>query len=136
MAWKEGRQGHTVALLSAEGGLPTYDRDLSDVVGSCPPEATNSCPVALDVQIHSTFVPLIHQPVVSDLEMSVRLSQWPADPSQMFLTYTADPGALAIRPRVSWPDRPRPRTASSRPPRLIPRSGLNRSGGLTDTENN
>jgi hypothetical protein len=33
--------------------------------------------------------------------------------------------ALVVRPRVSWPG-PRPPTASSRPPRLIPRGRLNR----------
>ena len=40
--------------------------------GSCPPEATNSCPVgpALDVRIHSTGIQLIHHPVVGDLDLS------------------------------------------------------------------
>jgi hypothetical protein len=36
--------------------------------------ATTSCPVGPDVQIHSTGVQLIHNPVVSDLDLSFRPS--------------------------------------------------------------
>jgi hypothetical protein len=64
-------------------------------------------------------------------------SNWPADPSQMLLTYTAEPGSPSqYAPASPGPAGPRPPTASSRPPRLIPRSRLNRSGGLTDMGNN
>jgi len=52
---EEGCQD-TVALLSAEAGRHLYDRRLSDLIGDCPPEATNSCPVGRPdaAQIHST----------------------------------------------------------------------------------
>jgi hypothetical protein len=54
--------------------------------------------------------------------------------TRMLLTYTAEPESPSqYGPRVSWPAGPRPPTASGRPPRLIPRRRLNRTGGLTDT---
>jgi hypothetical protein len=40
---------------------------------------------------------------------------------------------VVIRPRVSWPTGPGPPTASSRPPRLIPRSRVNSSADSPST---
>lgn len=58
----------------------------------------------------------------------------PADPSQMLLTYTAEPGST---PRRRLLDRWAATTDGfGRPPRLIPRRRLNRSGGLADMGNN
>jgi hypothetical protein len=55
MAWKKVATD-TVALLSAEAGAtPTIGASRTSF-GSCPPEATNSCPVGRrpDAKIHST----------------------------------------------------------------------------------
>ena len=122
MAWKKVAKD-TVALLSAEAGRHPYDRRLSDHRGAVHPKRRiRDRWAAPDVQIHSTGVQLIHHPVVSDLDLSLRPSHWTPDPSQMLITYTAEPGSPSqYAPRVSWPAGPRPATASGRPPRLIPR---------------
>jgi hypothetical protein len=55
MAWKKVAKD-SVALLSAEAGPPTIGASRTSS-GSCPPEATNSCPVGRpDAQTHSTGV--------------------------------------------------------------------------------
>ena len=96
--------------------------------GSCPPEATNSCPVG--------GVQLIHHRSSATSTCRVDLPTWPADLSQRLLAYTAEPGS----PR-------------ERPPRLLarwaattdgfgpaastdPRRRLNRSGGPLGMGNN
>ena len=48
---------------------------------------------AHDVQIHTTGVKLIHQPVVGDLDLSFESFPLAADPSQSLLVYTAEPGS-------------------------------------------
>jgi hypothetical protein len=62
---------------------------------------------APDVQIHRARVQLIHKPVVSDLDLSLRPSHRPVDPSQMLLSYTAKSGSPSqYARRASWPAGP------------------------------
>jgi hypothetical protein len=74
MAWKKVAKD-TVALLSAEAGRHPYDRRLSDLIGEL---STRS----------DEFVS--GGPPPTSTRSSAAL---PADPSQMLLTYTAEPGS-------------------------------------------
>jgi transcription regulator MmyB-like protein len=98
MAWKKVAKD-TVALLSAEAGRHAYDRRLSDLNGELSTRSDEFVSGGRsDVQI-----------------LSLSRSHWPADPSQMLLTYTAEPGSTSQHaPRVSWPAGPRPSTSVSR----------------------
>jgi hypothetical protein len=101
------------------------------------PISTNSCPMCRPRTSRSTAPASSSSTTRSSATSTCRSSpsHWPADPSQRLLTYTAEPGSpsqYAPRLLARWP---RPPPASSRPPRLIPRSRLNRSGGLTDMGN-
>jgi hypothetical protein len=137
MAWNKVTND-TVALLSAEAGRRPYDRRHSDLIASCPPEATNSCPVGRLRRPDRQHRRRAHpppgrrrpRPVVRVVPIGGR-SQ-PDAPHLHRRAWVAPRSTT----RVSWPAGPRPPTASSRPRRLIPRSRLNRSGGLTDTGNN
>jgi MmyB-like transcription regulator ligand binding domain len=62
--------GDPVLLLSARAGRHPYDRRLSDLSGSCTPKRRIRVRwAALDVQIRSTGVQLIHHPVVDGLDL-------------------------------------------------------------------
>jgi hypothetical protein len=84
MAWKKVAKD-TVALLSAEAGRHAYDRRLSDLNGELSTRSDEFVSGGRsDVQI-----------------LSLRRSQWPADPSKMLLTYTAEPGSTSQHPPAS-----------------------------------
>ena len=94
MAWKKVAKD-TVALLSAEAGRHPYDRRLSDLIGELSTRSDGfvSCGPPPDVQIHRTSVQLICHLVVGDLDLSFESFPLVTDPSQMLLTYTAEPGS-------------------------------------------
>ena len=138
MAWKKVAKD-TVALLSAEASRNAYDQRLSELIGELSTRSDEFVSGGPHPSSRST-APAFSSSTTRSSETSTcrsSRSHWPADSSQMLLTYTAEPGvALAVRPRVSWPAGSRPPTASDRAPRLIPRCRLNRSGGLTDRGKN
>jgi MmyB-like transcription regulator ligand binding domain len=105
MAWKKVAKD-TVALLSAEAGRHPYDRRLSDLIGELstrsdefvsggpPPTSRSTAPASSSSTTPSS-------------------AALPADPSQMLLTYTAEPESpseYAPRLLVRWAATP---TASS-----------------------
>ena len=135
MAWNEIAKD-PVALLSAEAGRHPYDGASRTSSGSCPPEATNSCPWAAPTSRSTAPASSSSaHPVVGDLDPSFDTLLFAGRSSQMLSSTPPSLGHPRSTP-PSWPAGPRPPTASSRPPRLIPRSRLNRSGGLPDMGNN
>ena len=97
----------TVAILRAEAGRYSHDRDLSDVVGQL---STRSDEFRLrwaahNVRIHSTGIKLFHHPVVGDLDLPYE--SFPLEPgsSTALVGYTpesdsASHDALALL--ASW----------------------------------
>jgi transcriptional regulator with XRE-family HTH domain len=97
----------TVALLRAEAGRDPYDRDLSDLIGQLSTRSEEFCRrwAAHNVRIHTTGVKLLHHPVVGDLDLPFESVPLPADPSQSFLIYTAEPESPthdALNLLASW----------------------------------
>jgi transcriptional regulator with XRE-family HTH domain len=97
----------TVALLRAEAGRDPYDRGLSDLIGELSTRSDEFRVrwAAHNVRIHATGVKLIHHPVVGDLELAFESFPLAADPTQCFLTYTAEPGSPsqdALSLLASW----------------------------------
>jgi hypothetical protein len=133
---EQGRQRHCRPAERRSRRHP-YDLRLSDLIGALSSQATNSCPAGRSRRPdHSTGVQLIHHAVVSDLDLAFETVPL-AGRSQMLFTYTAEPGfALTVRPSrllARWAAN----TDGFEPAaRLIPRSRVNRSGGLTDIGNN
>jgi hypothetical protein len=97
----------TVALLRAEAGRDSYDRDLSDLIGqlSTRSDEFRRRWAAHDVRIHTTGVKLLHHPVVGGLDLPFESFPAPADPSQSLLIYTAEPRSAtqdALTLLASW----------------------------------
>ncbi len=94
-----------VALLRAEAGHDPYDRQLSDLIGDCPPAATSSGPVGRPRCAnphHRRRAP--PPPCRRDLELAFTFPLG-ADPSQTLVTYTAEPGSRshdALNLLASW----------------------------------
>jgi hypothetical protein len=91
---EEGRQGHC-RPAERRSRPPPYDRHLSDLIGELSTRSDGfvSCGPPPDVQIHRTSVQLICHLVVGDLDLSFESFPLVTDPSQMLLTYTAEPGS-------------------------------------------
>jgi MmyB-like transcription regulator ligand binding domain len=137
MAWKKVAKD-TVALLSAEASRNAYNQRLSELIGELstrsdefvsggPHPSSRSTAPAFSSSTTQSQRP---RPVVETFPLAGRFQ--PDAPHLHRRAWVA----LAVRPRVSWPAGSRPPTASDRPPRLIPRRRLNRSGGLTDMGKN
>ncbi|MCU1388872.1 MAG: helix-turn-helix domain protein [Ilumatobacteraceae bacterium] len=96
-----------VALLRAEAGRDPYDRQLSDLIGEL---STRSHEfrvrwAAHDVRVHTTGAKLLHHPVVGDLDLAFDTFPLGADPGQILVTYTAEPGSRsqdALNLLASW----------------------------------
>ena len=85
MAWKKVAKD-TVALLSAKAGRHPYDRRLSDLIGEL---STRS-----DEFVSGGPPPTSRSTAPASSSSTTRSSAaLPADPSQMLLTYTAEPGS-------------------------------------------
>jgi transcriptional regulator with XRE-family HTH domain len=99
--------GDTVAMLRAEAGRDLYDRRLTDLIGelSTRSEEFRHRWAAHNVRIHTTGVKLLHHPVVGDLDLPFETFPLGGDPSQVLLTYTAEPASPtqdALNLLASW----------------------------------
>src|SRR5581483_8865554 len=99
--------GDTVAMLRAEAGRDLYDRRLTDLIGelSTRSEHFRRRWAAHNVRIHTTGVKLLHHPVVGDLDLPFETFPLGADPTQVLLTYTAEPASPtqdALNLLASW----------------------------------
>jgi hypothetical protein len=99
--------GDTVAMLRAEAGRDLYDRRLTDLIGelSTRSEEFRHRWAAHNVRMHATGVKLLHHPVVGDLDLPFETFPLGADPSQVLLTYTAEPASPsqdALNLLASW----------------------------------
>ncbi|BBC29682.1 XRE family transcriptional regulator [Streptomyces graminofaciens] len=99
--------GDCVAMLRAEAGRDLYDRRLTDLIGelSTRSEEFRRRWAAHNVRMHATGVKLLHHPVVGDLDLPFETFPLGADPSQVLLTYTAEPASPsqdALNLLASW----------------------------------
>jgi hypothetical protein len=87
----------TAAILRAAAGRNPYDRHLSDLVGelSTRSEEFRVRWAAHDVKFHHTGVKQIHHPLVGDLTLAFESLQVSADPGQILLVYSAEPGTAS-----------------------------------------
>ncbi len=96
-----------VAMLRAEAGRDLYDRRLTDLIGelSTRSEEFRHRWAAHNVRMHTTGVKLLHHPVVGDLDLPFETFPVGDDPSQVLLTYTAEPSSPtqdALNLLASW----------------------------------
>jgi transcriptional regulator with XRE-family HTH domain len=99
--------GDTVAMLRAEAGRDLYDRRLTDLIGelSTRSEEFRHRWAAHNVRMHTTGVKLLHHPVVGDLDLPFETFPLGDGPSQVLLTYTAEPDSPsqdALNLLASW----------------------------------
>ncbi|WSQ06627.1 helix-turn-helix transcriptional regulator [Streptomyces sp. NBC_01231] len=99
--------GDAVAMLRAEAGRDLYDRRLTDLIGelSTRSEEFRHRWAAHNVRMHTTGVKLLHHPVVGDLDLPFETFPVGGDPSQVLLTYTAEPDSPsqdALNLLASW----------------------------------
>jgi transcriptional regulator with XRE-family HTH domain len=99
--------GDCVAMLRAEAGRDLYDRRLTDLIGelSTRSEEFRHRWAAHNVRMHTTGVKLLHHPVVGDLDLPFETFPVGGDPSQVLLTYTAEPASPsqdALNLLASW----------------------------------
>ena len=96
-----------VALLRSEAGRSPHDRELSNLVGELSTRSEEfRCQWAKhNVRLHNKGVKRFNHPVVGELELSYDRLQISADPGQMIVAYTAEPGsrsAEALDLLASW----------------------------------
>jgi hypothetical protein len=94
-------------MLRAEAGRDLYDRRLTDLIGelSTRSEEFRHRWAAHNVRMHTTGVKLLHHPVVGDLDLPFETFPVGDDPSQVLLTYTAEPSSPtqdALNLLASW----------------------------------
>ena len=102
-----------VAVLRSAAGADPYDRDLSDLVGEL---STRSAEfrtrwAAHNVRFHDTGVKELHHAVVGDISLTYNRLEVAADPGQMLMIWTAEPGsasAEALNLLGSWAAIPEP----------------------------
>jgi transcriptional regulator with XRE-family HTH domain len=96
-----------VAVLRSAAGRDPYNRDLSDLVG----ELSTQSPefrtrwAAHNVRFHDTGIKDLHHPVVGDISLTYNRMELAADPGQMLMIWTAEPGsksAEALSLLGSW----------------------------------
>ncbi|WP_051808411.1 helix-turn-helix transcriptional regulator [Actinoplanes subtropicus] len=105
-AWDEVAND-TVAMLRATAGRDLYDRRLTDLIGelSTRSEEFRHRWAAHNVRMHATGVKLLHHPVVGDLDLPFETFPLGDDPSQILLTYSAEPASPtqdAVNLLASW----------------------------------
>jgi transcriptional regulator with XRE-family HTH domain len=96
-----------VAVLRSAAGRDPYDRDLSDLVGELSTQSTEFRTrwAAHNVRFHETGTKDLHHPVVGDLTLTYNRVDLAADPGQMLMFWTAEPGsksAQALSLLGSW----------------------------------
>jgi transcriptional regulator with XRE-family HTH domain len=110
--WDDG-VSDVVAVLRAEAGRNSYDKDLSDLIGEL---STRSNEFRVrwanhNVKLHRTGTKRVHHPIVGDVTVEMEVFELPADPGQTLVTYTPEPNspsqeALALL--ASWNATPQP----------------------------
>jgi transcriptional regulator with XRE-family HTH domain len=96
-----------VAVLRQAAGHDPYDRDLSDLVGELSTQSAEFRTrwAAHNVRFHDTGVKEYHHPLVGDLTLTYNRMDLAADPGQMLMIWTAEPGsksAEALSLLGSW----------------------------------
>jgi hypothetical protein len=97
----------TVAMLRAEAGRDRYDRRLTDLIGELSTRSENFRRrwAAHNVRIHNTGTKLLNHPVVGALDLQFETFTLGADPSQILVTYAAEPASrsqAALNLLASW----------------------------------
>jgi transcriptional regulator with XRE-family HTH domain len=108
-----------VAVLRSAAGRDPYDRDLTDLVGelSTQSEEFRTRWAAHNVRFHDTGTKDLHHPVVGDMSLTYNRMELAADPGQMLMIWTAEPGsksAEALNLLGSWaatPQQPEPQAS-------------------------
>jgi transcriptional regulator with XRE-family HTH domain len=96
-----------VAVLRQAAGRDPYGRDLSDLVGELSTQSAEFRTrwAAHNVRFHDTGTKDFHHPVVGDMTLTYNRMELAADPGQMLMIWTAEPGsesAEALRFLGSW----------------------------------
>ncbi|GGG67040.1 hypothetical protein GCM10011374_34020 [Kocuria dechangensis] len=96
-----------VAIMRAEAGRDPHDRALQDLVGelSTRSETFRALWGAHDVRTHGSGTKRFHHPLVGELTLAYEELAVTAEPGQVFMIYTAEPGspsAERLRLLVSW----------------------------------
>src|SRR5215203_1537906 len=96
-----------VAVLRQAAGHDPSDRDLSDLVGELSTQSAEFRTrwAAHNVRFHDTSTKNFHHPVVGDLNLTYNRMDLAADPGQMLMIWTAEPGsksAEALSLLGSW----------------------------------
>jgi transcriptional regulator with XRE-family HTH domain len=99
--------GDVVAVLRTAAGRDPYDRDLSDLVGELSTQSAEFRTrwAAHNVRFHDTGVKELRHPLVGDLTLTYNRMEVAADPGQMLMLWTAEPGsrsAEALSLLGSW----------------------------------
>lgn len=94
-------------VLRAEAGRHPCDHALTELIGelSTRSEEFRVRWARHDVHVHTSGVKRIHHPVVGDLELPYEATPLAADPGQVLLMYTAEPGTASedsLRMLASW----------------------------------
>ena len=96
-----------VAIMRAEAGRDPHDRGLQDLVGelSTRSETFRRLWAAHDVRTHGAGTKRFHHPVVGELTLAYEELAITAEPGQVLMVYTAEPGspsAERLRLLASW----------------------------------
>lgn len=96
-----------VAIMRAEAGRDPHDKGLQDLVGelSTRSETFRRLWGAHDVRTHGSGTKRFHHPVVGELTLAYEELAITAEPGQVLLVYTAEPGspsAERLRLLASW----------------------------------
>ena len=109
-----------VAIMRAEAGRDPHDKGLQDLVGelSTRSETFRRLWGAHDVRAHGSGTKRFHHPVVGELTLAYEELAITAEPGQVLMVYTAEPGspsAERLRLLASWGADVAHRDAPSRP---------------------
>jgi transcriptional regulator with XRE-family HTH domain len=111
-----------VGIMRTEAGRDPHDRALQDLVGelSTQSETFRRLWAEHDVRQHGTGTKRFHHPVVGALTLAYEELAITAEPGQVLMVYTAEPGspsAEALRLLASWAASP---TSTEPPPSRAP----------------
>ena len=88
-----------VAVLRSAAGRDPYDRGLSDLVGELSTQSVEFRTrwAAHNVRFHDTGTKDLHHPVVGDITLTYNGMEPVADPGQMLMIWTAEPGSKSAQ---------------------------------------